>query len=246
MNYIGIIPARYHSTRFPGKPLCLIGGKTMIQRVYEQASRVNVFSDLIVATDDNRILTTVLDFGGKAVMTSDIHKSGTERCAEVYRNLINAYPVDDTVIVNIQGDEPFLQAQQIEELIACFDDNSIRIATLIQKIDDEESLINPNVVKVIVSTSMNAIYFSRYPIPYQQKKVSGQHVFFKHIGMYAFKGDTLLSVVALEPSSLELTENLEQLRWIENDIPIKTYITRFQSSISIDTPDDLKKANLQY
>ncbi len=246
MNYIGIIPARYQSTRFPGKPLCLIGGKTMIQRVYEQASRVNVFSDLIVATDDNRILTSVLDFGGKAVMTSHLHKSGTERCAEVYRNLINAYPVEDTVIVNIQGDEPFLQAQQIEELIACFVDKNIQIATLIQTIEDEESIINPNVVKVIVSASMKAIYFSRCPIPYLQKMKYNQHVFYKHIGMYAFKGDTLLSIVDLEPSALELAENLEQLRWLENDIPIKTYITRFQTSISIDTPDDLKKANLQY
>lgn len=246
MNYIGIIPARYHSTRFPGKPLCLIGGKTMIQRVYEQVSQVSLFSDVIVATDDKRILNTVHDFGGKAVMTSDLHKSGTERCAEVYRNLANVYPVGNTVIVNIQGDEPFLQSQQIEELISCFDDKSIQIATLIQKIEEEESLSNPNVVKVVVSAFMKAIYFSRSPIPYLQKHAFNQHVFYKHIGMYAFKADTLLSVVEMETSALELAENLEQLRWLENGIPIKIYITRFQSSISIDTPDDLKRANLYY
>lgn len=244
MNYIGIIPARFESTRFPGKPLCLIKGKPMIQLVYEQAVKVKEFSEVIVATDDTRILNKVNEFGGKAMMTSHLHQSGTERCAEVFRSLTDTYSINDTVIVNIQGDEPFVQVQQIQELIACFDDKTTQIATLIQKIDKEEMLTNPNMVKVIVSASKQAIYFSRTPIPYLQKQLFEQHIFYKHIGMYAYRGNTLLSIVQFKPTSLELAENLEQLRWIENDIPIKTYVSQFDSTIAIDTPDDLEKMKL--
>lgn len=243
MQYLGIIPARFQSTRFPGKPLSIIGGKPMIQRVYEQAIKVNAFSDVLVATDDTRIFQTVVDFGGKAVMTASSHRSGTERCAEVYASLKKYYPKKDTVVVNIQGDEPFIQVKQIEELIQCFSNNTVQIATLIKKIEDENLLNNPNVVKAIISNETKVLYFSRNSIPYLQNKTFKQHTFYKHIGLYAYKAATLLLLVQLPPSLLEEAENLEQLRWIENGFSIKAHITNYESSIAVDRPEDIILAN---
>jgi len=243
MQYLGIIPARFQSTRFPGKPLCEIGSKPMIQRVYEQAVQVKAFDEVLVATDDNRIFQTVIDFGGKAVMTASTHRSGTERCAEVYASLKTIYPDVDTVVVNIQGDEPFIQVKQIEELLACFSDNTIQIATLIKKINNPNLLNNPDVVKAIISNDKRVLYFSRNSIPYLQNKTFEQHTFYRHIGLYAYKAATLLSLVQLPPSSLEEAENLEQLRWLENGFPVTARITNYESSIAIDRPEDIKLAN---
>ncbi len=242
MKFLAIIPARYHSTRFQGKPLHIIGDKPMIQRVYEQASKVRAFSEIIVATDDDRIFRCVNDFGGKAIMTTSLHRSGTDRCAEAYSYLLDKYPARDTIVVNIQGDEPFIDPQQIEELLLSFNDSATQIATLVQKIHDTTLLTNPNVVKVAMSLSKKALYFSRLPIPYSSNKTDLRHDFYKHIGLYAYKGDVLLAIVKLSPSSLEIAEDLEQLRWLENDYIIKTYITNYESTISIDTIEDAEKA----
>ena len=242
MKYLAIIPARYQSTRFPGKPLHLIGGKPVIQRVYEQVAKVSVFSDILVATDDERIYRCVDGFGGKAVMTSHSHRSGTDRCAEAYACFLDKYPINETVVVNIQGDEPFIQPQQIEELLSVFNDSTVEIATLVHTIQDVNLLSNPNVVKVVLSVTGKAMYFSRLPIPYSSNLVESQHGFYQHIGLYAYKGNVLLSIVKLPPSSLEITENLEQLRWLENDYSIKACISAYASTIAIDTIEDEEKA----
>lgn len=244
MNYLGIIPARYQSTRFPGKPLCMIGEKTMIQCVYEQASKVKVFSDVVVATDDERIFQTVQTFQGHAIMTSSLHQSGTERCAEVYRNLADKYPLENTIIVNIQGDEPFIQPQQIEELLSVFQHPNTEIATLVYPVESQDLIKNPNTVKVVMSTQNKALYFSRMPIPYMINKSTQSYVYHKHIGLYAYRADILLSIVQLPPSPLEKAENLEQLRWIENGYNITTLISKYPSTLAIDSPEDAEKANL--
>ena len=242
MKFIAIIPARYASTRFPGKPLAVLGGKTVIQRFYEQVSRA--IGNALVATDDERILKHVESFGGKAVMTGSHHRSGTDRCWEAYmKNGGN-----EDIIINVQGDEPFIQPEQIEAIMQCFDDESTEIATLVKPFEQEgcyADLENPNKVKVVTDANMNALYFSRSVIPYlrgvDKELWPSRHQFYTHLGMYAYRAEVLRRVTQLSLSPLELSESLEQLRWLENGIRIKLGITP-HSSIGIDTPEDLERA----
>lgn len=242
MKTIGIIPARYASTRFPAKPLAMLGGKPVIQRVYEQ---VNGLLDYVaVATDDNRIFDAVRNFGGNVVMTSVNHKSGTDRCREAYTLCGGDYDV----VVNIQGDEPFIHKSQIQSLIKCFDDQATDIATLVKPFlpsDGFEKLENVNSPKVVVDANMNALYFSRSIIPYQRNREKSEwlanHTYYKHIGLYAYRADVIDKITRLPQSSLELAESLEQLRWLENGYKIKVGITNVET-IGIDTPDDLAMA----
>jgi 3-deoxy-manno-octulosonate cytidylyltransferase (CMP-KDO synthetase) len=237
---IGIIPARYASTRFPGKPLIDIAGKSMIQRVYEQVCKASTLSDVIVATDDDRIAKAVIAFGGKVCMTSSAHPSGTDRCAEVVTKL----KLTCDAVINIQGDEPFIDPNQIDLIGNCFYDNRTELATLIKKISSSEILFNPNSPKVIVDRDQFAIYFSRHPIPYlrgiAESAWLSNHTFYQHIGIYGYRTTVLEEITRLVPSSLEKAESLEQLRWIENGFKIKTAITTFES-VAIDTPEDLKR-----
>ncbi len=242
MKFIGIIPARYASTRFPAKPLAILGGKPVIQRVYEQVC--GVLDEAYVATDDERIESVVKAFGGKVVMTSVNHKSGTDRCFEAYTKVGSGYDV----IVNIQGDEPFIQRSQLEAVKACFDDEATQIATLVKPFIPEngfEALENVNSPKVVVDKRMNALYFSRSIIPFMRNKdkkewLSG-HTYYKHIGLYAYRASVLKEITALPQSSLELAESLEQLRWLENGYRIKVGVTDVET-IGIDTPADLERA----
>lgn len=240
MKIIGIIPARYESSRFPGKPLIDIGGKSMIQRVYEQAKKTTSLTDVFVATDDKRIFEHVLSFGGKAVMTDASHQTGTDRCQEAFEK---AFPTAD-YIVNIQGDEPFIQPQQIDLLTNCLTDKSIEIATLIKKIEDQETLFNVNTPKVVITEQFFARYFSRQTIPFLRNVAQNDwlksHTFYKHIGIYAYRTDILKKITQLQPSSLEKAESLEQLRWLENGYQIKVAVTDLET-IGIDTPQDLEK-----
>jgi 3-deoxy-manno-octulosonate cytidylyltransferase (CMP-KDO synthetase) len=235
---LGIIPARFASTRFPGKPLVDIGGKTMIQRVYEQALKANL-DQVVVATDDERIATTVKGFGGAFVMTSSNHQSGTDRCAEVAQQLTGF-----DVVINIQGDEPFIDPLQISLVRSCFEDQNVQLATLIKEIKGDSELFNANIPKVVINVNQEAIYFSRHPIPYmrnaEQKDWGKAHQFYKHIGIYGYQTATLLAITKLAPSTLELAESLEQLRWLENGYQIKTKVTDIET-IAIDTPEDLQK-----
>jgi len=240
MNFIGIIPARYESTRFPGKPLAIINNKPMIQWVYENVAQS--LKHVWVATDDNRIFNAVQNFGGNAVKTLSTHQSGTDRCAEAAQIL--SKEIDFDVVINVQGDEPFIQAEQIELLKSCFNGNA-DIATLIKKIDTSEELFNPNRPKVVIGNQQNALYFSRSPIPFvrneEEKNWHLKNNFWAHIGMYAYKADVLQKITKLNNGKLELTESLEQLRWLENGFQIKTAETNHQS-IGIDTPEDLRNA----
>lgn len=242
MKYLGIIPARYESSRFPGKPLVVIDGKTMVMRVFEQASKASSLNGVVVATDDTTILRHVEKQGGRAVMTSGLHRSGTERCHEAALLLARDYPVD--VVVNIQGDEPYIDPSQIEKVISSFSDPSVEIATLAKKITDQAELFNPNAVKVAIGENGRAVYFSRHPIPYvrgsEQAAWFTKHAFFKHIGLYAYRLDVLKRIVALEPVGIEEAESLEQLRWLANGIPIHVEITETESQ-AVDTPEDLLK-----
>ncbi len=239
MKIIGIIPARYGSTRFPGKPLVDIDGKSMIQRVYEQSSKSNLLSHVVIATDDERIMNHVRDFGGNVMMTSPQHVSGTDRCAEII-------PLDVKnkwdVAVNIQGDEPYIQPEQIDLLCKCFESPETSIGTLVKEIKSSDELFNHNNVKVILNKNSDAIYFSRSPVPYCRNYPDSEwirhHTYYKHIGIYAYRTDVLLEISQLPKTKLEITESLEQLRWIENGYKIKAQITSFES-IAIDTPDDL-------
>ena len=242
MRFIGIIPARYASTRFPAKPLALLGGKPVIQRVYEQVSKS--MDSVYVATDDERIYETVERFGGRVVMTGTDLKSGTDRCQQAYTRIGD--PCD--VIVNIQGDEPFIQTKQLDAIKRCFDDPATQIATLVKPFTPEqgiEALENPNSPKVVVDKNMRAIYFSRSIIPYirkgEKKDWLAMHTYYKHIGLYAYRAEVLAEITALPQSSLELAESLEQLRWIENGYTIKVGITDIET-IGIDTPEDLARA----
>ncbi len=242
MKFIGIIPARYASTRFPAKPLAMLGGKTVIQRVYEQV--VGVLDDAYVATDDERIEAAVKNFGGKVVMTSVNHKSGTDRCYEAFTKIGEGFDV----IVNIQGDEPFIQRSQLEAVKQCFDDPTTQIATLVKPFvpaDGFDALENANSPKVVVNKNMNALYFSRSIIPYQRNKDKAEwlagHTYYKHIGLYAYRASVLREITALPQSSLELAESLEQLRWLENGYTIKVGISNVET-IGIDTPQDLARA----
>ena len=242
MNFIGIIPARYASTRFPGKPLADIKGKPMIQRVYEQ-TKVAI-DEVWVATDDERIKETVESFGGNVVMTSPDHQSGTDRIAEAIDKISDLNNTSYDVIVNIQGDEPFIQPDQIRAVKACFNNSATQIATLVKQIDSQEEIFDPNKVKAVISKDKKAIYFSRSPIPYQRgierENWLANGTFYKHIGMYAYKSNVLSEITKIQQSSLELAESLEQLRWLENGYWIQTEITNHES-IGIDTPEDLEK-----
>jgi 3-deoxy-manno-octulosonate cytidylyltransferase (CMP-KDO synthetase) len=240
MKFIGIIPARYQSSRFPGKPLALIGKKPMIQWVYENVAKA--VPEVWVATDDERIFKAVENFGGKAIETLSTHQSGTDRCAEAARRIAEKTEFD--VVINVQGDEPFIQSKQIELLKSCFSGDA-DIATLIKRIETTDELFNPNRPKVVTDKQQNALYFSRSTIPYargsENKDWLSNHTFWAHIGMYAYKTDVLQKISKLKQGVLEMAESLEQLRWIENGFKIKTAITEHQS-IGIDTPDDLSQA----
>lgn len=237
MNILGVIPARYNSTRFPGKPLVLIDGKSMIQRVYEQAMQVKEFSKIIVATDDLRILEHVESFGGNVMMTSSTHLSGTDRCGEVMDSLPGMYEI----IVNIQGDEPFIQPAQLQKLISVFYEENIQIATLAKKITDENQMKSPHVVKVVFDAHHQALYFSRSMIPGSKTSAPQTNTnYYKHLGIYAYRADALEKIILLKPSKLEMSESLEQLRWLENGYTIRIVESEHES-ISIDTPEDLEK-----
>ena len=241
MIILGIIPARYASIRFPAKALADIGGKTMIQRVAEQARQARSLDRVVVATDDARIYDHVAGSGGEVVMTGTHHQSGTDRCQEVVEQL--GYAAD--YVVNIQGDEPFIQPRQID-LLATVLDGTAELATLVRRIDDEATLLNPNAPKVVLQQPdgrpPEALYFSRHPIPYQRGRPVGEwlrhHTYWKHIGLYAYRTDILARITRLPPSSLERAESLEQLRWLEAGYRIRTVETDLDSH-GIDTPDDL-------
>lgn len=248
---IGIIPARFASVRFPGKPLADIAGKPMIRRVYEQVCKAASISEVIVATDDDRILAAVRDFGGKAMLTSTAHRSGTDRCAEVAEK----FP-DHEIIINIQGDEPFIDPRQIEELCSCFNPapgsgsaagdrpDRVQLATLYKKIESLAELQNPNLPKVIMNRKMQAIYFSRHPVPFMRGFPAEQwlehHRYYKHIGIYGYRRETLMEITQLPPSPLEQTESLEQLRWLEHGYTIQLAETR-AATHAVDTPEDLQR-----
>ena len=242
MRFLGIIPARYASTRFPGKPLVDIAGKMMIQRVYERAAQV--LEEVWVATDDARIEEAVKGFGGKVVMTSEACASGTDRCREAAERITATTERSFDVVVNIQGDEPFLHPEMLERLTSCFDDEKADIATLANPAIYKEDLFNPSEAKVVFDKNKNALYFSRSPIPYVMKVDEADwlehHTFYKHVGVYAYKMDVLRKITELPVSSLEATERLEQNRWLENGFRIKVEITDHES-VPVDTPEDLKR-----
>jgi 3-deoxy-manno-octulosonate cytidylyltransferase (CMP-KDO synthetase) len=245
MDFLGIIPARYASTRFPGKPLAMLGQKPMIHWVYEGAS--SLFDHLLVATDDRRIYEAVSAFGGKVVMTSEAHKSGTERCAEAARIHEKESGLRFSHIVNIQGDEPLIQPGQIQTLMDCILVPDTPIATLMRPLAGAEELENPNVVKVVVDLSFRALYFSRAPIPWERDRSpglkSGIPEYYAHIGLYAFRRDVLEELVKLPSTPLEQAESLEQLRWIEHGFRIRAAVTSLPS-LGVDTPEDLEKIRL--
>ena len=244
MQILGIIPARYASTRFPAKALVDIGGKSMIQRVYEQSAKATQLAQVIVATDDERILNHVLDFGGKAVMTSENHHSGTDRCYEALTKTEGLYEY----VINIQGDEPFISPDPIDRLAEALTGDT-ELATLVKIIDNEEILFSPNVPKAVLNKRNEVMYFSRQTIPYLRNKETedwlSSHVFYKHIGIYAYRTDVLAQITKLPVSSLEKAEALEQLRWLENGYAIKAVITS-DDSHGVDTPDDLDRVTKKF
>lgn len=243
MRILGIIPARYASTRFPGKPLVMISGKSMIQRVYEQAMKCQYLDMVIVATDHQSIFNHVNQFGGRVVITGTSHRSGTERCHEVVQLLAAENSFFDAVI-NIQGDEPFIDPGQIGQVAEAFSENGAEIVTLVRKITRGESITDQNVVKVVVQKGGDALFFSRSPIPFVRGVQPAEWIersnFLEHVGIYGYSCNTLKKIVELSPSSLEQAESLEQLRWLENGFHIHTKMTSFES-ISIDIPEDLLK-----
>jgi 3-deoxy-manno-octulosonate cytidylyltransferase (CMP-KDO synthetase) len=242
MKILGIIPARYASTRFPGKPLTIINGKSMIQRVYEQSLKSGLLSDVVVATDDQRIFEAVVAFGGKVMMTSSEHNSGTDRCCEIVEKIGNQYDA----VVNIQGDEPFINPEQINQIATLISSEESQIASLCKPIKNEDELFDENVVKVVFDNKGKALYFSRQTIPFLRKADKNAkswmeaRTFYKHIGIYAYKVEVLKKIAAVKQSELELAECLEQLRWLENSYTIMMGITEFES-YSIDTPQDVEK-----
>lgn len=240
MKFLALIPARYASTRFPGKPLADINGRPMIQHVWERC--VPLFDHIYVATDDDRIAQAVEAFGGRAIMTSTEHRSGTDRAAEALDHAEALTGERFDVVINIQGDEPFIATEQLEQLMACFSEASTDIATLVKPFGEDESIFNENSPKVVLSTTGQALYFSRSAIPFLRGVESGewskQRTYYKHIGLYGYRADVLRAVTKLAPSLLELAESLEQLRWLENGYQIQTAVTTHQS-YAIDTPEDL-------
>lgn len=236
----GIIPARYASTRFPGKPLAKIEGKTMIHRVYEQAAKSKSLSRVVVATDDERIARHVKDFGGEVIITSDKHPSGTDRCAEVAQKLGPDY----RYVINIQGDEPFIDPEQIDTLADVLRDGTTEIATLIIPVDNKDVLFDVGEVKVVLNPKMEALYFSRSVIPYlkdvPEREWHLRRMYYRHVGMYAYRSDILAQLTKLPVSSLEKAESLEQLRWLEAGYKVKCAVTHHDSHC-IDTPEDIDK-----
>jgi 3-deoxy-manno-octulosonate cytidylyltransferase (CMP-KDO synthetase) len=241
MKIIGIIPARFASSRFPGKPLADMLGQTMIQRVYIQVKKSKQLQQVVVATDDQRIYDHVLSFGGAACMTAENHPSGTDRCFEAWEKQKDKFDF----AINIQGDEPFIDPNQIDLLCSSITMQT-ELATLVQKIATLEQLNSPGEAKVVINKEQEAIYFSRSPIPFvqkfEQKDWLKQTTFYRHVGLYAYRSDILEKITRLSPSLLEKVESLEQLRWIENGFRIKTVETEMEESICIDTPEDLEKA----
>ncbi len=239
MKFMAIIPARYASTRYPGKPLAILGGKTVIQRVYEQVK--SVLDDVYVATDDDRIYSTVTDFGGKAVMTRADHKSGTDRIEEAAEKI----GLDADVIINVQGDEPFIQPSQIETLMQLFDAPETQIGTLGKPFESIAAVENPNSPKIVTDNRGFALYFSRSTIPFirgkERDRWLGEYPFLKHLGVYAYRREVLAEVTKLPMSSLEKAESLEQLRWLQNGYRIRVGLTDIET-VGIDTPEDLTRA----
>jgi len=239
-QFIGIIPARFASSRFPGKPLVEINGKTMIRRVVEQAQKSSMLQRVIVATDDLRIEEEVRSFGAEVWMTSADHPSGTDRCAEVV-SAMGSIAQENAVIINIQGDEPFIDPAQIDTLCFCFQNEEVELGTLVRRFSNTDDILNPNMIKVVRDINGYGIYFSRLPIPFERDaEVINLEAHFQHIGLYGYRASTLLKIASLETSFLENTEKLEQLRWIENGYKIMTALSNHESW-SIDTPQDLKK-----
>ena len=239
MKFIGIIPARYSSSRFPGKPLAILGGKPVIEHVYRQVS--SVMEDVFVATDDHRIYDAVEAFGGKAIMTRSDHKSGTDRICEALEKVGGSFDV----VINIQGDEPFIQKSQLETVMQCFDDPRTQIATLGKPFESMEAVENPNSPKIVLDNDGYALYFSRSVIPFVRGKEHEEWLshfpYLKHIGLYAYRTEVLREVSKLPQSTLELAESLEQLRWLQNGYKIKVGLTDVET-IGIDTPEDLQRA----
>ncbi len=237
---IGIIPARYASTRFPGKSLIDILGKSMIQRVYEEAAKSTSLSKLVVATDDKRIFDHVVSFGGEAVMTGEAHPSGTDRCWDALQQIGDNY----RYVINIQGDEPFIDPVQIDELAAILKDGSVELATQMIPVSNYEELFDKGEVKIVLNDKMEALYFSRMVIPFikgiDEKDWHIHHTYYRHVGMYAYRRDVLEKITKLPVSSLEQAESLEQLRWLEHGFKIKCVVTGFESHC-IDTPEDVEK-----
>lgn len=244
MKFLAIIPARYSSTRFPGKPLAPIAGKPMVQWVYERVSEY--FTDCWVATDDQRIARAVEGFGGRVVMTSDRHKSGTDRCAEALEKITRQTDSVFDVVVNIQGDEPFVDGEHLEKIKGVFDNGDPGIATLIKPFGPGEDITNPNSPKVVVSADGEALYFSRSVIPYlrnvDRESWQAEHLYYKHIGVYAWRTEVLRTITRLPQGVLERAESLEQLRWLENGYGIKTAVVTAET-VAVDTPEDLERVN---
>ncbi len=243
MDVLGIIPARYKSTRFPGKPLALLGDKTVIQRVYEQSHKV--LDEIYVATDDERIFSHVQEFGGNVIMTSDKHPSGTDRCREAMDSIIAGTGIQPGIVINIQGDEPFIDPDQIKLLVSSFEDERTDIATLVKRVASTNELFDENKPKVVFDNSNFALYFSRSVIPFlrgeEKENWINHHDYYRHIGIYAYRKDVLHQITRLSLSGLEVSESLEQLRWLENGFRIKVAQTEYDS-LGIDTPADLEKA----
>lgn len=245
MKILALIPARYGSSRFPGKPLAQVHGKPMIQRVYEQT--VKAFPNACVATDDERIFNAVKDFGGKVVMTSTSHNSGTDRCFEALNNYCAETGEVFDAIINVQGDEPYIRPEQLLQLGECFNDPDVELATLVKRVKDKEELLNTNSPKVIKDKNNNAIYFSRTPIPFSRDiEITDEYIrqtpFFRHIGLYGYKVGTLEKICSMPQSFLELTEKLEQLRWLENGLKIRVAETTYETH-AVDTIEDLEYIN---
>jgi 3-deoxy-manno-octulosonate cytidylyltransferase (CMP-KDO synthetase) len=238
---IGIIPARYASTRFPGKPLADILGKSMLQRVYEQSSKSKFLNRVVVATDDERIFNHVKSFGGDVVMTAEHHPSGTDRCWDAAQQIDEGF----NYVINVQGDEPFINPEQIDELASILQDESIELATQMVAVNSYDLLIDKGEVKIVLNKNDEAMYFSRSIIPFikniDEKGWLDHHTYYRHVGMYAYRRDILEKITKLPVSSLEKAESLEQLRWIENGFKIKCVVTNYDSHC-VDTPEDLEKA----
>ncbi|MDR0907121.1 MAG: 3-deoxy-manno-octulosonate cytidylyltransferase [Rikenellaceae bacterium] len=243
MKFLAIIPARYASTRFPGKPLAQLGGRPMIQWVYEKVA--SEIGDTWVATDDERIEAAVKGFGGRVVMTSPTHRSGTDRSAEACRKIVTETGTEYDVVVNVQGDEPFVSSEQLGTIRSLFDYSDTQIATLVKKFAIEEDIFNPNTPKVVLSAAGEALYFSRSVVPYlrgvEPAEWQSKHVYYKHIGLYAYSVGTLFDITSLPQSPLEMAESLEQLRWLESGYRIRAGVVTSES-VAVDTPADLARA----